>query len=330
MITACLAKDPADRPAVGDILDKLTASALTATRWLPPDITTMIVERGGTKGTPTAVSRDPEPATIGMTAIGRETSADRANLKVGNLSQRDLDVILDDTVLGTIYAGGSSTFYVGPGVHSVQVKSGPQRSALRRIETRAGATVRLAFDVPPGRAGTGLESADTATFSRSRASIAIPAGVGWMLFSAGFGALALVAGLLIEGTDRVKWEVVLPFIGVWTLGAGVLVSLIALAVTPTRLTLDSNGLTLDPGSKDKRKVRSISWDTLSQVSLIGDGYGAKLVVWYREEHRPPAGSVFQGGTVVCGARQVTDKQGLSRIRGALTWFAGDLYVEQPT
>jgi serine/threonine protein kinase len=45
LVEACLAKDPADRPKVPDLLDRLTALESDATRWLPPTVVTMIAER---------------------------------------------------------------------------------------------------------------------------------------------------------------------------------------------------------------------------------------------------------------------------------------------
>jgi serine/threonine protein kinase len=45
LVAACLAKDPADRPKVPDLLDRLTTLENDATRWLPPTVVTMIAER---------------------------------------------------------------------------------------------------------------------------------------------------------------------------------------------------------------------------------------------------------------------------------------------
>ncbi|MEV3986896.1 serine/threonine-protein kinase [Nonomuraea sp. NPDC049758] len=42
LVGACLTKTPQNRPSLDDLLDRLTAPAKGATRWLPPEISTMI------------------------------------------------------------------------------------------------------------------------------------------------------------------------------------------------------------------------------------------------------------------------------------------------
>ncbi|MFC8451394.1 serine/threonine protein kinase [Kitasatospora sp. NPDC057223] len=46
LVAACLAKDPAQRPGLADVLNRLAAPAVTAGAWVPPAVTTMIIERG--------------------------------------------------------------------------------------------------------------------------------------------------------------------------------------------------------------------------------------------------------------------------------------------
>ncbi|GAB3985618.1 hypothetical protein GCM10029978_098940 [Actinoallomurus acanthiterrae] len=322
LLTACLAKDPADRPAVSDILDRFATPTETATRWLPPGMTTMITERAAAVGTLTAVPPETKPATLrkAPSPPAADASPDQANLMVGNLSQGELDVILDDTILDTVHASGSSTFHLAPGVHSVQVKTGPQRSALRRIEATPGATIRIAYDVP--HPGAGPASVDTAAFTAKRTSLAIR----FLVSTALVGAVCSAVLLLVAPSGV---GVMMPPV---FLGLVVLVTLWGLASSPRRLTLRPNGFTYDPDRWDadlgSAKI-SIDWDTLEQVSVIGDGPDAKLVVWFREKHRPATGTGFQG-TVVCKARTLTGRQGHAQIRAALRWFAGDIYVEQPT
>ncbi|MFA1550108.1 serine/threonine-protein kinase [Actinomadura chokoriensis] len=66
LLRSCLAKHPADRPALNDVLDRLAPPEHdgTAAAWLPPDITTMITERGTAVGAPPrpGVPEAPEPA----------------------------------------------------------------------------------------------------------------------------------------------------------------------------------------------------------------------------------------------------------------------------
>ncbi|GAA3927914.1 hypothetical protein GCM10023085_06370 [Actinomadura viridis] len=45
LVAACLAKDPAARPQVGHVLDRLAVPAGEGTRWLPPGVTAMVAER---------------------------------------------------------------------------------------------------------------------------------------------------------------------------------------------------------------------------------------------------------------------------------------------
>jgi uncharacterized protein with WD repeat len=45
LVTACLAKDPADRPSLAHILDRVAALAETSTDWLPPSVSSMVTER---------------------------------------------------------------------------------------------------------------------------------------------------------------------------------------------------------------------------------------------------------------------------------------------
>ncbi|MGV9378785.1 hypothetical protein ACWDRB_23405 [Nonomuraea sp. NPDC003707] len=51
LLRACLAKTPADRPRLNDVLDRLEGPD-TVTHWLPPDVTVMITERGTAIRTP--------------------------------------------------------------------------------------------------------------------------------------------------------------------------------------------------------------------------------------------------------------------------------------
>ncbi|MGW4967507.1 serine/threonine-protein kinase [Nonomuraea sp. NPDC004186] len=59
LLRACLAKTPADRPRLDDLLDRLEGPD-AVTHWLPPDVTTMITERGTAIRTLTPPG-DPEP-----------------------------------------------------------------------------------------------------------------------------------------------------------------------------------------------------------------------------------------------------------------------------
>ncbi|MFI6027989.1 WD40 repeat domain-containing serine/threonine protein kinase [Amycolatopsis magusensis] len=60
LVRRCLAKDPGDRPSVGDILQELSNPTQATTQWLPQPIATMIIERQArTLPAPTPSSADP-------------------------------------------------------------------------------------------------------------------------------------------------------------------------------------------------------------------------------------------------------------------------------
>ncbi|GAA4637391.1 hypothetical protein GCM10023196_091010 [Actinoallomurus vinaceus] len=61
LVTACLAKNPADRPSLAQILDRFAALTETTAHWLPSDVTAMITERHTATQVPTVES---EPVAI--------------------------------------------------------------------------------------------------------------------------------------------------------------------------------------------------------------------------------------------------------------------------
>ncbi|NED50655.1 serine/threonine protein kinase, partial [Micromonospora aurantiaca] len=42
LVRRCLAKDPAGRPGLSDVLDELSGAAQATPEWLPPPVTTMV------------------------------------------------------------------------------------------------------------------------------------------------------------------------------------------------------------------------------------------------------------------------------------------------
>ncbi|MEV0201434.1 serine/threonine-protein kinase [Nonomuraea sp. NPDC050691] len=87
LLRSCLAKAPADRPKLEDILDQLEAPAADATRWLPPGITAMISERGTVIRTSTWSSA-PEPPDPTGGETGGSVHGDRANHDAGKADPR--------------------------------------------------------------------------------------------------------------------------------------------------------------------------------------------------------------------------------------------------
>lgn len=107
------------------------------------------------------------------------------------------------------------------------------------------------------------------------------------------------------------------------LGGG-LFTLLALALPWDRLTIGHDGLAF-------RYVEDtfVPWELIEQVSVIGDGYTHKLVVWYAGDERPIEGDDLHGGTVVCEIGDVMAPEEIIDLYAALALYAGDRYVEQP-
>ncbi|GGU93761.1 hypothetical protein GCM10010182_06800 [Actinomadura cremea] len=314
LVAACLAKDPGDRPPVGDVLERLGAFDQTPARWLPPEVTTMIDERTVPLGEPgTAEHR---------TSGGRD---DRTTLTVGNLGRDELRLTVDGTDQGTIGAGGRNTLYLPAGTHSVQVRRGSSRSAPRSVELHPGAPARLAFD---GGADTAPESAGEVSFAHTRLAQMLVVFRNLAGLTALFGVPGVGLGApLSDDFDALEGAQLLLFV----LGLAGVLSLSALVPSPDRLILRPDGLTfVFSGVSADRPAKTIAWADLDRIGVVGEGRKAKLVAWYREEHLPVPGVEVAGGTLVCRARDVVGPQDGPRLRAALDWFAGDVHVEQRT
>ncbi|MES0837383.1 hypothetical protein [Nocardiopsis tropica] len=248
-----------------------------------------------------------------------------AALVIGNLGPDPLKVLLDGVSTGTVSAGRRGRFPVEPGLHTVQVDSGGRRSAVRRIEPKQGRTVRVAFDVGAG-SDAGPEPVEQAAFKG-----------GWETMALKFAAVTVlplvVAGVVIipNSTVDVPMSEQLSVLFGTILVFGAVGGLLGVNSCP-RLVLRDGGL--EYGDRSWR--RSISWSDLTQVSVVGEGGDARLVVWPRKD-RPlkvdaehPRLKDFQGGKVVYTAKQigVPDLHSTERLRGALRWFADERWVEQ--
>ncbi|WP_412519639.1 serine/threonine protein kinase [Actinomadura madurae] len=327
LLADCLAKSPAARPTVADILVRLTVSNGAATRWLPPDLTTLISERRTATG-------KTDPASPGA-------NPKQATLEIGNLAYRPLDVIVDRTALGRVSPGGRQVFQLAPGSHSLQVRAGRRRGTPRRIETPPSSRTRLAFGMKSPSATP--VPVDAVVFPRSGGLRDVPIGLACGL-AVGLGP-ALAVGL-VGGGSGTSLVVMLLYIVMFSLSGGIAALLIKsmgfrprslLSSGPTLptgdrgppfggLTLRSNGLTFDPGRRGTETV--IDWDVLERISLIGDGRDAKLAAWYREGHRPTNGVDVHGGVLVCEVKGLIGGQRNAELRRALRWFAPDLYSER--
>ncbi|TDC81631.1 serine/threonine-protein kinase [Actinomadura sp. 7K507] len=258
---ACLAKDPRDRPGVGDILDRLAEPALDGTRWLPPEVTTMVTERRAAARVQTAPLPGTEP----------------------------------------VQGGGARP---------------------------PGTTTHLAFDAPraitppPAYTVTFTENRITSVVKSCAIGLAIPVVLGLMT----------LAGLLASGSYTANWSGLAIFLMVCGLGLGAVFTKAALSFRLATFTLDSTGLTFDPGSAPYRlrQRRAVDWDVLDRVGMVGDRRRTRIVVWYGGEwNSSSAGREGQGGDLVCKPWLVTGRRELPELRAALKRFAGDRYAEHP-
>ncbi|GGU93789.1 hypothetical protein GCM10010182_06840 [Actinomadura cremea] len=300
LVAACLAKEPGDRPTVGDVLDRLAALDDPATRPLPPDV---------------------EPST---SVQGEPT--DQASLTIWNLSSKELDAIIDGTSLHTIDRCSQGTIFLPSGTHTVQTQAGPHRSVLRRVEMRPDAPASLLFDVPHRRSGAAPEQVDEIVFTETRTGL-----IEDLLIVAVLSALLGLIGvpllfLASKVFDMADWTQTLREAAVGGVIGGVLMLLWFRRSRSPRLTLRADGLTFEPGKKGRRKA--IAWDVVDQISTLRTGKKLELVVWFRDGHRPAIGRNVQGGTFVCTLDDVLGIQTPATLGMGLEWFAGDAYVEQ--
>lgn len=319
LVTACLAKEPDHRPSVADLLDHLATPAQTSTRWLPPDVTTMITERNATRPL-TDAHRDTESTSDTSTPPGRTTAPPRqTQLTVENLSKVDQDVIVDDTVLGTIYAHGKCTFYIAPGTHDVYVTAGSRRSASQKIEARPGATVQLAFGAPTISFGA---------VTNGRLQMMGRAFTGWLslLFVPVLGG-AVGSVFTPQGT----WVTFLQFMLVFGGGMALVVGVIGVAQSPDVVTVDREKLTV---KRDDDPSLSIHWESLERIAVDGEGRKATLLVWFRRQPTPgwmAKHGIAQhrdGSYAIYGpARRFATNVYADRLRELLRVHAGTLYVD---
>lgn len=347
LVGACLAKKPGDRPAVDEIIDRLATPERTTGQWLPPEIVGMIDQQADEAGIPAggaSSGRSAEAAAVASGAgraaamappiqraevtgsmSGRPAQAPPApavrpdagvpgsgKLAIGNLSGHDLEVLVDGAVAGTVRAGGQRTFPVAPGVRTVQVAYGARRSARWPVEAHPGTTARLAYHVR--RPGAAPEATGTAVFSRTPIPLAVAAATTLIWPSIW---LLLFAALVIGMGDIDVVAMAFLLLGFVTVVQGVAVGW---AAQRSRLRIAI--------SKDKIRFsrlwgKTVHWNTVGQVSVIGDGPDAELVIWRR------TASSAGRRPIVCKLGKFGHKHNVTEIRGALRWFAGDRYVERP-
>lgn len=320
LLTACFAKDPAARPAVADVLDRLAAPGLASTRWLPPDLTTLITERRAATRTSAVVPLGGTGRTL-PDASGRP--AEQATIEIGNLGRRDLDIIVDGRTVSRVAAGGHGSIHITPGSHTLQAEAGPHRSAAHNIDLGPGTTVRSAFSIYPGRMAPAL--VERAVFSPPSTERAVKMGV----FAGLTTSLIVLAVASSRGWHSLTQGGLQVFIVMIGMLGGVLAFMAMTHQRSSRLILRSDGLAFDPAARGKRE-KTIGWDVLERISLIGDGRDARLVAWYREGHDPSNGEGVHGGTLVCEVKDLIAGERIAGLRAALKWFAPDLYTEQPS
>ncbi|MFC4563061.1 protein kinase [Nocardiopsis mangrovi] len=351
-IRACLAKDPADRPGLEEVLADLTAPAAAAggdpgRPWLPEALTGIITHRTAAltladtrREPPTARAARPKrkrrpdtgpdrtgPKEKRRSAPEPDGDAAGTELVVGNLSAEPLDVIVDGVAMGGVRAGGTRAFSPAPGRRSLLVEVPGRRGVVRSINVKADAAVKMAFDIPERRQAV-PEPVREVVFTGSRLPTAGGMALLWILLIWGLGGLAAVgataAGDVHPSVDVTEMLLVIAGLG---LAAGAIVGVIGLFVPPSQLTLTHRRLKAGLPNGPK----SLSWDRIGQVSVVGNGRTAMLVLWPSEGTSFGKGANAPEGTIRYTAKSIgaADEQSLDRLRAALRWFAGDAYVEQP-
>ncbi|MFY7065735.1 protein kinase domain-containing protein [Nocardiopsis changdeensis] len=369
LVRACLAKDPESRPGAEEVSAHLAAVGVSRAsdtgRWLPPDVTETLARytlaytrfepgqdrdpeggpAGPAKQMPQATGSDtikPETPTFwrrlrGVRGVGAGAGEQRdspkgagGELVIGNLSPHPVEVAVDGTVLGTAPGFASRAFPVPPGQRSLLVSS-EGRGVARRVKVSGGDTAKLAFDVLPGP-HPAPEPVEQVVITGGRLS-----GVGGPALMFG-GIVWIASGLLAvtmyatgEAHPSVSGTEMLVAVVVGGLIAGLLGGLLAFFSGPPRLVLSRAGLRPPHLPASEKPFR---WDRLEQVSVVGEGEGAQVVVWPRRGWPLETTRTlkdYQGGKVVCRAEEVNavDPLQAERLRAALRWFAADIWVEQP-
>ncbi|HLU96360.1 MAG TPA: serine/threonine-protein kinase [Thermobifida alba] len=328
-ITACLAKDPVERPSPQDLLADLTALAAPEPshperRWLPEPVTEIITHRAtlllprNDTGPATGAANLPTKESRHRPAADQEKQEQpgRVSLVIGNLGPTGLELAVDDAALGTVPAYETRTFPLTPGVHSLLVQSTRHRGVVRRIEAADGATVRMAYDLPRKR-GAAPQAVQAVTFTPSWTSR-----MELMFKGTAVSAIILsAASLLLLGG-------LMPFMTlVASLVLGILTTLLNM-VSSRRLTLNNSGIVFPFSSEANKPVR---WDSVGQVSVIEEKRGSVLVLWPRGADHWLEGANSPDGTIryqIDRLGFVSSEKRRRRFHAALRWFAADAYFEQ--
>ncbi|MFE6448761.1 serine/threonine-protein kinase [Nocardiopsis dassonvillei] len=304
IVLACTAKDPEQRPTARQVLDMLLVGSAGGQGF----------EDTGSRVRPEASSDDSSEE------LGKP---EEAELVIGNLSAHPMEVAVDGTVLGTVSRFASGAFPVAPGERLLLVRA-QGRGVARRITVVEDTAVRLAFDLPTG-SPSAPKSVEEVVFTGSARRKRFE-WAGWVAFGT---AAAVWAFAPFGETVPLEQRVLLTALMSLLFGC---LSFTVITPSPPELGLSVKGL--KRGKNDP--IGQIEWGGLEQVSVIGEGRDAQVVVWPRGDRPPMPGSEqlmdHQGGKVICVAERirVVDPLQAERLCAALRWFAGDLWVEQST
>lgn len=336
LVEACLAKDPATRPEVGEVVAALAPAVPSRSgddgQWLPPDVTEVLVRytrtytRTQEPRVPPGDAKMPEPGKKKPPVSGRgPTAPEDAELVIGNLSPDPLEVLIDGVPAGVVAAGRSESFPVDAGRHTMQVDSAGRRGPTRSIILEPGGTMRTAFDVGLGHDAR-PEPSEQRVFKRdTRRPVLISTAVATPLL-----AVAIGPSMLENGTDANPVGIVVGSLIVGVIVLGFFFAVAVNAALGRSLTLNDDGLEL---VSSWEKTRSIRWSDLTQVSIVHGDRLVRVVVWPREDLQldPPLVD-FHGGKIVCTTWMISaeDPDRTARLEAALRWYADDLWVEQST
>lgn len=357
IIGECLRKDPGARPKIGALLETLSAAAGEGNEggWavrLPEKVAEEVARRETLLITAPAGPREtrrneeePKVGESGAEGAGKEpprsSEPRKGTLELGNLGLEEIGVVIDGGTVARLAPGERTKIPVPKGKRSVQARSRSHSGVRKVVRVRRGRTERVAFDGTDGRADTAPEWVDTADFPVKRfgpftlrelqRNLRLSLVFAVAMTMVGLGGVGLAA--LDEEFDPEFPEVVLQ-VAALGLAAGALVfawctsEMVFSRKAGQSLAIGPDGLsTASSGGGEKPLVR---WSDLDQVSVLGHGESAQIVVWPREGSPRPDGAAFQGGVIILGIEHLgrTGIRDHERLKSALAWFGGDVYVDQ--
>ncbi|MEV0083072.1 serine/threonine-protein kinase [Saccharopolyspora sp. NPDC050642] len=305
LLAACLAKDPADRPTPGDLLDQIGESSPQGNSWLPPAISDVIAQHATQlqqtanaplpdTPPPQQVPAAPRPATRSYTQA--QNAAPPAPVAPAPAPPAPV-----------------------PPAPMVPAAVAPERMRDKIVPARPRQTAQNQH--PVARVRKDNPGPVFATGGRFRAAMS-----------------ALICALIMFGANRVfqtygglSTEHVAIFrLGMLLLAVSMLWSIGRVLLPSLRLKINSDGLLISRLGL----TREIPWSQVNRVDVVDNGKRAALVVWLANGSKPPSkwwhrAPAHRGGARVfpIGATGgwLTRRQEARRARTALSQYAFGRY-----